>query len=125
MHANDVADALIRILRGQAGGAFNLASEPIVRAVDLATILGARLVDTSPAVVRRTTDLSFRSHLQPTEAGWFDMAMSAPILDTARARDTLQWSPSVDAKDAIRSILEGMARGEGAPSPPMEPRGEE
>lgn len=122
VHADDVATALVQIVRRRIGGAFNLASEPIVRAVDLAQLLGARLVDTSPSVVRRTTDLSFRTHLQPTEAGWFDMAMSAPLLDTARARDVLEWTPTVDAKDAVREILTGLAEGEGADSPPMEPR---
>jgi UDP-glucose 4-epimerase len=122
VHSDDVATALVQIVRRRAGGAFNLASEPIVRAVDLAQLLGARLVDTSPAVVRRTTDLSFRTHLQPTEAGWFDMAMSAPLLDTARARDVLEWTPTVGAKDAVREILTGLAEGEGADSPPMEPR---
>jgi UDP-glucose 4-epimerase len=124
VHSDDVAAALVQIVRRRAGGAFNLAGEPIVRAVDLAQLLGARLVDTSPAVVRRTTDLSFRTHLQPTEAGWFDMAMSAPLLDTARARQVLQWSPTVDAKDAIQEVLTGMAAGEGTESPPMEPRGD-
>jgi UDP-glucose 4-epimerase len=124
VHSDDVATALVQIVRRRAGGAFNLAGEPIVRAVDLAQLLGARLVDTSPAVVRRTTDLSFRTHLQPTEAGWFDMAMSAPLLDTARARDVLEWTPTVGARDAVREILTGLAEGEGADSPPMEPRGE-
>jgi UDP-glucose 4-epimerase len=124
VHADDVADALLRMIRQRIAGAFNLAAEPVVRAVDLAQLLGARLVDTSPAIVRRATGLSFRSRLQHTEAGWFDLAMSAPLLDTARARDVLQWMPSVDAKDAINEILAGMAQGEGAKSPPMEPRGE-
>jgi UDP-glucose 4-epimerase len=124
VHADDVADALLRIVRRRFGGGVNLAAEPVVRAVDLAQLLGARLVDTSPAIVRRTTDLSFRTHLQPTEAGWFDLAMSAPLLDTARARDELQWSPTVDAKDAVREILTGLTQGEGTDSPPMEARGD-
>jgi UDP-glucose 4-epimerase len=124
VHADDVARALVQIVRRRAGGAFNLASEPVVRAVDLAQLLGARLVDTSPAIVRRAADLSFRTHIQPTEAGWFDMAMSAPLLDTTRAREALEWTPTVDATDAVKEILTAMAKGEGADSPPMEPRGD-
>ncbi|HWC12363.1 MAG TPA: hypothetical protein VG455_14215, partial [Acidimicrobiales bacterium] len=57
----------------------------------------------------------------PTPPGWVDLALSVPLMDTTRARQELGWRPRVDAGQALRELLEAIADGTGAPTPPLEP----
>ncbi len=44
VHADDLADAIVRIIERRAGGAFNVAGEPVLDPVALAEVVGARRV---------------------------------------------------------------------------------
>lgn len=124
VHADDVADAYWRVLNRRATGAFNIAAEPVITPVELARLFHARRWLPIPArLLRGVVAASWRLRLQPTDAGWIDMAEGAPIMDTGRARDVLGWEPRTSSVDAIREALEGLGRGRGrAGSPPLKPR---
>jgi nucleoside-diphosphate-sugar epimerase len=124
VHADDIADAYWRVLRQRASGAFNVAAEPVIDPNALGWLLGARRIMPLPlGLLRAVVDLSWRAHLQATDAGWVDMAGGAPIMDTTRAREELGWSPARSSLQAIAEVLEGMARGAGvAGSPPLRAR---
>ena len=124
VHADDVADAYWRVLDRRAGGAFNIAAEPVVTPVELARIFRAvRWLPVPFALVRAVVDLSWRLRLQPTDAGWIAMAEAAPVMGTHRAREVLGWEPRTSSVDAIREVLDGLAAGSGtAGSPPLSPR---
>lgn len=124
VHADDVADAYWRVLRHRASGAFNVAAEPVIDPNALGWLLGARRIFPLPlAVLRAAVDLTWRARLQPTDPGWVDMAAGAPIMDTARAREELGWSPARSSLQALADVLEGMGRGTGvAGSPPLQER---
>ncbi len=46
---------------------------------------------------------------QPTPPGWIDLALSVPIMNVARAKRELAWSPRRGADDALEELLEGNA----------------
>ncbi|MFE9747670.1 NAD-dependent epimerase/dehydratase family protein [Saccharothrix saharensis] len=122
VHADDVADALARILTTRAEGAFNLVSEPVVTPQVLAEVMGTRHVPIPPAALRTAARLSWRLRLQPTSPGWVDLALTAPLLDATKAFARLGWTPRHNARDTLRQLLDGLARKEGlAPSPPLRP----
>jgi UDP-glucose 4-epimerase len=52
----------------------------------LAELLDARRVPTRGRVLRAAADVTWRLHLQPTPAGWVDLALGVPIMDSSRAR---------------------------------------
>ena len=52
-----------------------------------------------------------------------DMALSVPLMDTTRARSRLGWAPSRSSGEALLELIDGMRRGEGFPTPPLEPGG--
>jgi UDP-glucose 4-epimerase len=56
-------------------------------------------------IVRAAADGTWRLNLQPTDAGWMDVARSVPILDTERARRDLDWVPFHRADDLLRDFL--------------------
>jgi UDP-glucose 4-epimerase len=123
VHAADVAEALWAILRQRASGAFNLAGEPPLTERDVARALRAvRYLPVPWEAVRAVAALTWRARLQPVEEGWLDLAREVPVMDTARAKRELGWSPRVPAPEALAELVQGIGHGAGAPSPPLKPR---
>ena len=81
----------------------------MVRPRDLARLFGGRWLPVPSSWIRALVSLSWHLRLQPTEPGWLDLALEVPTMSTERAREMLGWRPRVDAVDAIRELLDGMA----------------
>jgi nucleoside-diphosphate-sugar epimerase len=122
VHADDVADALVRILRTQSGGAFNLAAEPVLDRDEFAAIFGGVGPAVSPGFLRAAAELSWRARLQPTDAGWIDLGLSVPLMTTDRARDTLGWAPTHTLPNILRTFVAALQRGGGGAGPLLYPR---
>ena len=122
VHADDVADAIVRALESRAPGAFNLAAPPAVTAGDIAHVLGARLVHVPSAAVRAAVSLSWHARAQQLDPGWIDMGYAVPLLDTSRATSELGWSPTKDGLSVLAETLEGMRDGASGRSPVLRPR---
>jgi nucleoside-diphosphate-sugar epimerase len=123
VHADDAGEAYRLAALGDVRGAFNIAAEPVLDADALGRLLGARPVPVDRRVLRAIVDLTWRGHLQPTPPGWLDMALAVPLLDTSRAREELGWTPRHRADDTLLELLDGIRRGDGAPTPPLTPGG--
>ena len=122
VHADDVADAIVRVLDSSARGAFNLAAPPAVTAQDIAHVLGTRLVHVPSVAVRAAVSLSWHARIQQVDPGWVDMGFALPLLDTARATSELGWSPTKDSLTVLTETVEGMRDGAADRSPVLRPR---
>lgn len=122
VHAADVGGAYCRAAVGDAAGAFNLAAEPVIGPEELGELLAARPVSIPAGALRAAADLSWRLHLQPADAGWIDLALGVPLMDSSRAREELGWTPATSSLDALAELLRGIRRGAGGPTPPLDPR---
>jgi nucleoside-diphosphate-sugar epimerase len=119
VHADDVADAIVRMLDRRAAGPFNLTAEPVVDAGELARILGTRRLPMPAFVVRTALSAAFHARLVPTEPGWLDIGLRAPALDATRARTVLGWQPEHRGDDVLREFVAALGRGEGVPGHPL------
>ncbi|MDQ0680336.1 UDP-glucose 4-epimerase [Arthrobacter pascens] len=124
VHADDVAEAYWQVLDRRESGAFNIAAEPVVTPQELGRLLRARRILPIPmALLHALAGLTWKLRLQPTDSGWVDMAAEAPVMDTSRARQLLDWEPRMSSIDAIAQVLDGIGAGEGvSPSPALKPR---
>jgi UDP-glucose 4-epimerase len=122
VHADDVADALVRVLERRASGPFNLAAEPVITPERLAEVFGARRARLSASAVRAAAGATYRLRLQPTEPGWVDLAFAVPVMSIRRAAVELGWKPAWSSIDALRDLLAGMRDRAGTTSPAMHPR---
>lgn len=122
VHADDVGRAYLAAVlhRDAARGAFNVAHDQVLRADDIAQVLDhGRSVDVSPTLLRRLVSVGYDLRLLPTDPGWLDMAMGAPLMSTDRARTLLHWEPQHSAADSLADLLHGLASMDGLASPPM------
>jgi UDP-glucose 4-epimerase len=123
VHADDVGEAYrLAATDERARGAYNVAADPVLDAGTLGRVLDARPVRVPVRAVRAAADVSWRLRLQPTPAGWLDMGMAVPLLDSGRIRRELGWAPRHSADDALLELLDGIRRRAGAPTPPLDPR---
>ncbi len=123
VHADDVADAIARVLETRLPGAVNIAAEPVIGPEQFAELVGARHLPVPAAVLRFLAGATWQLHAQPTSPGWVDLALFAPLLSTERARAELGWKPTHDSRDVVRELLAGFARRDGVPNnPPLDPR---
>ena len=123
VHADDLADALARILQRVPGGAFNVADDPALTSADVATAFrAARHLPVDRKVVRAVADLTYRAHVHPVQPGWLDLLYGVPVMDTSRARQVLGWKPAHTAQDVLMELLDGMRDHAGAPTGPLRRR---
>jgi nucleoside-diphosphate-sugar epimerase len=121
VHSDDVADAYRRLIVGDARGAFNVAADPLLDPDVLGRVLHARPVPIHPGILRAAADAAYRLRVTPAEAGWLDMGFRVPVMDTARARAELGWTPARGADAALADLIAGMREGAGLPTPPLDP----
>jgi nucleoside-diphosphate-sugar epimerase len=122
VHADDVAEAITRVIDRRAAGPFNVAAEPPVGRDDIAAALGARPVHIPSGVLGALVDLSWRARLQHIDRGWLDMAFTVPLLDCSRARRELGWVPQWSSTDALADLLDGVEHRIYTDSPPLRRR---
>jgi UDP-glucose 4-epimerase len=124
VHSYDVGEAYrLAVIDADARGPYNVAADPVLDPKELARALGARPVPVPRGLLRGGAALAYRLRLQPSEPGWVDMAFSAPVMDTTRARTELGWQPERSSTDALMDLLEGICEGAGLDTPPLEPGG--
>ena len=122
VHADDVADAIERVLHRSAGGAFNLSAEPAVTTAAIAGVLQARLVHVPAGVVRAAMSAAWHARLQPVDPGWLDLGFAVPLMDTTRARVELGWTFRTDALSVLAETVEGMRDAASGGSAVLRPR---
>jgi len=121
VHSLDVGEAYRLAIRKPVRGAFNIAADPVLDEQEFGRVFGARIAPVPLGVVRRLLGATWRMRLQPTSAGWLDMAMRLPIMDVSRARDELGWVARFAASDALRELVGGLRDSAGLATPPLDP----
>ena len=121
VHSLDVGQAYRQALVRDVRGPFNLAAEPVLDPPTVAAALGTRTVPVPAKLLRAAVSASWQLRLQPTSPDWLDLLVDTPLLDSARARRELGWTPTRTATEALVEFAEGMADGAGGSTPPLLP----
>jgi UDP-glucose 4-epimerase len=119
LHSHDAGEAFRLAALGDVRGPVNIAADPVLTMPRIAALLGARALPVPKSVLRSAVSASYRLRLQPTDPGWFDLALLLPLLATNRAEQELGWRPRHSSILALSELLEGMRRDEGLPTPPL------
>ena len=101
----------------RAGGAFNIAAAPVLNPPRMARAFGMLGAVRVPLrLIRGIVTLTWRLRLQPTDAGWVDIAAGVPIMRVDKARAELGWEARHTAEEALRELVSGFADGARVPA---------
>lgn len=118
VHADDLADAFAQVVARRAGGAFNVAAEPVIGPKEVAQVLRGPWLPVRIAPIRMLVSLAWHLRLVAADPGWLDIAVTVPLMDTSRARAELGWQPQHDAVDALAEAVSGVADRRTTPGSP-------
>lgn len=119
VHSDDIAAAYHLALTRDVHGAFNIATDPVLDPAGIARVFGARHVAVPAALARAAVSAMWHLRLLPMDAGWIDMGLHSPVLDSSRARAELGWEPTIDGVAALRELVAGMQDGASFDTPPL------
>ena len=119
VHADDLAAAFRSIVDRRATGAFNIAAAPVLTAPDVAEAFGAVALPLPKRVVTTGARATERLGLHRLHSGWLAIADQVVLMDTRRARSTLDWCPRYDAMTALRSMVDCLAGRTGQTTAPL------
>ncbi|KAB2350879.1 NAD-dependent epimerase/dehydratase family protein [Actinomadura rudentiformis] len=121
LHSADAGEAFRLAATKDVRGPFNIAAEPVIDPAELADLFGARVVRIPLQAARAPLAAAWSLHLVPASPQLLDLALRVPIMDTARARDELGWTPVRTAREALQEFMSGLRAGEGMETPPLSP----
>ncbi|MFD4137741.1 NAD-dependent epimerase/dehydratase family protein [Streptomyces sp. NPDC058572] len=119
LHTDDAARAYLQAVVLDARGAFNLAADPVLDAHTLGELLGARVVRVPRRAVHTALSAAWGLRLVPASPQLFDAVLRLPLMDSARARDELDWRPLRTATEAMEEFLSGVRKGSGEATAPL------
>jgi UDP-glucose 4-epimerase len=124
VHADDVGDAVIRMMQRRFHGSVNVAAD-VLDSRALASVVGARAIGVDPRLMRAVITALSACRVIALTPGWYDVATNSPLMDTTKARRELGWAPSRTSAESALELLEGMAEGAAGTSAAMGWRSEE
>jgi UDP-glucose 4-epimerase len=107
VHEDDVVSALIALLDGKRGGAFNLAGDGVLTLRRAAELLGKKTRRISLKNMKRLTGLMWRLHVPRTEApaGSVDFLRYPWIMSTEKLKSTTGWQPRYDTLETFKITM--------------------
>jgi UDP-glucose 4-epimerase len=110
VHQDDVASALLAAIAGDGPpGVYNLAGAGELHTRDLASALGWLSVPVPRASVGLTAQAA-RLPLVPAKAQWLNAFRVPVVMDTAKARAQLGWTPEHDAAEVLEQTVAAARR---------------
>lgn len=106
IHEQDVGDALrLCVLGAGPPGAYNLAGDGVLTAVDVAREVGLLPVSVPRGPVQAAAGLVAGLPFAPPQLGWAEAISSPAIMDAGKAKRELGWSPRYTGIEALRDTL--------------------
>jgi nucleoside-diphosphate-sugar epimerase len=109
IHEDDVGQALLRCVMAEGPpGAYNIAADDILTAVDVVRELGLTPVPVPAGVIQGAARAAAQIPLPsfaPPASEWVEAATHPAIMDTGKAKRELGWRPEHTALEALRATL--------------------
>lgn len=106
VHHDDVASALVAAITGKgAPGVYNLAAPGTLSVAELADALGWYSVPIPELMVDATAEVVSRLPFLPAQTQWINTFREPVLMDTAKARRELGWTPAHTAAETLAATI--------------------
>ncbi len=105
IHESDVGRALLQcVVAAGPPGAYNVAADDVLTMADVAREVGVLPLPLPAVLTRTAAKVAMRLPL-PAVAQWVEVLTHPAIMDTARAKVELGWTPTYTARESVREAL--------------------
>jgi nucleoside-diphosphate-sugar epimerase len=105
VHHDDVAAAIALAATTSAPpGAYNIAADGVLSMSDLATTLGARPFRVPRVAASAASEVIARLPFVPSALEWLHVGRTSVVMDTAKAKSQLGWTPKYTAAETLSSL---------------------
>jgi nucleoside-diphosphate-sugar epimerase len=109
VHHDDVAAAIALAATTSAPvGAYNIAGDGVLSMSDIANALGARPVRVPRAAVSAASEVIARLPFVPSALEWLHVGRTSVVMDTAKAKSQLGWTPKYTAAETLSALGEAI-----------------
>ncbi len=106
IHEDDVGRALLQcVVAAGPPGAYNIAGDGVLSAVDVARELGFLPLPVPGAPVQAAARAFSRLPFLPTMGEWVEAVSHPAVMDTTRAKTELGWEPQYTGLEALQDTL--------------------
>jgi UDP-glucose 4-epimerase len=107
VHEDDVVSALVALLDGKHGGAFNLAGDGTLTWARAAEMLGKKTPNISLRAMKRLNGAMWKMHVPRTEApaGNLDFIRYPWVVSTEKLKSTTGWQPKYDTLETFKVTM--------------------
>ena len=106
VHEDDVGQALLQcVVAAGPAGAYNIAGDGVLSAVDVARELGFLPLPAPAAPAHLAARALSKLPFLPTFAEWVEAGSHPAVMDTSRAKEELGWAPRYTGLEALRDTL--------------------
>ncbi|HVM27766.1 MAG TPA: NAD-dependent epimerase/dehydratase family protein [Mycobacteriales bacterium] len=106
VHEDDVGSALVQcVVAAGPPGAYNIAGDGVLSAVDVARELGFLPLPLPAGPTHAAARALSRLPFLPSFAEWVEAGSHPAVMDTAKAKEQLGWSPRYSSLEALRDTL--------------------
>ncbi len=109
VHHDDVAAAIALAATTSAPpGAYNIAGDGVLSMSDVAEALGARPVRVPRVAASAASEVIARLPFVPSALEWLHVGRTSVVMDTAKAKSRLGWTPKYTAAETLSALGEAI-----------------
>jgi UDP-glucose 4-epimerase len=109
VHHDDVAAAIALAATTSAPpGAYNIAADGVLSMSDVAEALGARPIRLPRVAASLASEVIARLPFVPSALEWLHAGRTSVVMDTAKARTQLGWTPKYTAAETLSALAEAI-----------------
>jgi UDP-glucose 4-epimerase len=107
VHHDDVGDAIALAATTSAPpGAYNIAADGVISISEVAEALGARPVRVPKVAATAASEVLARLPFVPSALEWLHAGRTSLVMDTAKAKTQLGWTPKYTAAETLSALAE-------------------
>jgi nucleoside-diphosphate-sugar epimerase len=109
VHHDDVATAIaLAATTSGSPGAYNIAGDGVLSMSDVAEALGARPFRLPQAAATAASEVIARLPFVPSTLEWLHVGRTSVLMDTAKAKSRLGWTPKYSAAETLSALGEAI-----------------
>jgi UDP-glucose 4-epimerase len=105
VHEDDVVDAIVGLLEGRHGGAFNVTGEGMMTMRETFEVIDAKVRRMPLRLGKAISRLTWRLGASETPPGQLEFAMNPWVCSNAKIKETLDWQPRYSSRETFEITM--------------------